>query len=255
MAEQSNKIKVNWELKDLDHDAKLLPQFPLENVSSSIGGVLAEQARFGFQDAITNWTRGKSKTITFQTEVFARYEDEGPIVQTWVDDIVALSEPDPDLGRPPICLFTLGNAISETVLVEAVDPTIVSTLETGYPRQVQFSMTLRRYTPFSQSQIDPTRPQKESFLLVASQAEQSYEGIARRYYGDPLLGDRLRKRHPAYPFAPAVGNVVKVPARALILKETVEPAAHMLSLDNADAVAAFETILEDRNARTLTVVR
>ena len=255
MAEQSNKIEVNWELKDLDHDAKLLPQFPIENVSTSVGGTLADQPRFGFQDSITNWTRGKLNPISFDTTVYARNEDEGPLVLTWVEDIKALSLPDPDLGRPPICLFTLGSIINEVVLVESVDPTIVSTLQSGYPAEVRFRMVLRPYVPFSQQNIDPTRSAKESFYLIASQAEQSYEGIARRYYGDPMLGDRLRKRHPDYPFAPAVGNVVRVPARSVILKETVEPAAHMLSLENADAVAAFETILEDRTARTLTVVK
>ena len=255
MAEKSKKVEVNWELKDLDHDAKLLPQFPIENVSSTIGGVLSEQARFGFQDAVTNWTRGKSKTISFETTIFARHEDEGPLVQTWVGDIEALAIKDPDLGRPPICLFTLGSTISEVVLVESVDPTVVSTLQSGYPREVRFAMVLRRYVPFSQQQIDPTKPQKESFYLVASQAEQSYEAIARTYYGDPLLGDRLRKRHPDYPFAPVVGKVVRVPSRAVILQEVVEPASHILSLTDTEAVAAFETVLEDRSGRTLTVVK
>ena len=255
MADPNNKIQVNWELKDLDHNAKLLPQFPIEDVSVTVGGELVDQGRVGFQDAITNWVRGRSRVVTFQTALFSRHKDEGVFVQAWMDDIIALATKDEELGRPPICLFTLGNALSEVVLVESADPTIVSVLKDGYPQEVRFNITLRRYVPFSQQQIDPTKPQKESFYLIASQAEQSYEAIARRYYGDPLLGDRLRKRHPDYPFAPVVGNVVRVPARSIVLQETVEPASHILSLTDTDAVAAYETVLEDRNLRTLTVVK
>lgn len=265
MAQPSGKIEINWELRDLDHNVNLLPQFPIENVSFTAGGVLSDQARHGFQDAITNWTRGKSKVISFETMVFAKNEEQGPLVQTWLDDIVSLSEKNADLGRPPICLFTLGNITtggayngtvsSETVLVESADYVVVTTLRSGSPREVRFNIVLRRYVPFSQNQIDPTAPVKESFHLIASSAERSYEAIARRYYGDPLLGDRLRKRHPEKPFAPDVGQVVNIPSREIVMQEEVEPASHILSLTNEDAVDAFETVLEERNSRTVTVVK
>lgn len=252
---QSNKVEVNWDLLDLDHNTYWIPQYPIGDVATTVGGVLSEQPRVGFQDAITNWTRGKSKNISFETVLYALSEAEGDIVKEQQATLEALAVKDSKLGRPPICIFSLGSAISEVVMVESVDPTIVSTLRSGLPREVRFSIVLRKYVPFSQKQIDPTKPVKESFLLVASAAEQSWEAIAKRYYGDPLLGDRLRKRHPAYPFAPAVGAVVKVPAKAIILQEIVEPAAHMLSLTDEAAVDAFERVLEERTARTLVEVR
>lgn len=265
MAQPSNKVEINWEIRDLDHNVKLLPQFPIENVSFTAGGVLSDQPRVGFQDPITNWTQGKAKVISFDTVIFATSEDQGGLVQTWLDDIVALSERNSDLGRPPICLFTLGNlttggsyngtVYSETVLVESADYIVVTTLRSGTPREVRFSLVLRRYVPFSQNQLDPTTPTKESFHLVASRAERSYEAIAKRYYGDPLLGDRLRKRHPEAPFAPDVGQVVNIPSRFLVMQEAVEPASHILSLTDEDAADAYETILEERNSRTVTVVK
>lgn len=252
---QSNKVEVNWDLYDMDHDEYWLPQFPIEDISTTVGGVLSQQGRFGFQDTITMWTQGKIKSISFETMLYARDEDEGVIVLDQQEALEKLAIKDRELGRPPICIWSLGSAQSEICLVEAVDPTIVSTLRNGEPREVRFSITLSRYVPFSQKQIDPTKPVKESFLLVASAAEQSYEGIARRYYGEPMLGDRLRKRNPGYPFAPAVGTIVKVPAKAVVLQEIVEPASHVLSLDDEDAVTAYEVILEERSARTLTEVK
>jgi hypothetical protein len=255
---QDRKFEVNWSLYDLDHKYEWRPQYPISDVGITVGGNIAEQQRFGFQDSIVNWTSGRSKTISFATVLFAEEDSEegGTLVQELLRELEDLAQKDDKLGRPPICIFTLGSSISEVCLVEAVDPLIVSTLRnTSQPREVRCNITLRKYVPFSQQQIDPTRPAKESFLLVASAAEQSYEAIARRYYGDPLLGDRLRKRHATHPFAPAVGMVVKVPARALILQEVVQPACHILSLIDEDAVESYGTILDDRNARTLSVVR
>jgi len=252
---ESNKVEVNWLLYDMDHNYEWRPQFPIGDVQFSVGGTLSEQPRFGFQDALLNWTHGRSKTVNFTTTLFARDESEGVLVQELLRELEDLSQKDDELGRTPICQFSLGSSISEVCLVEIVDPTVVTTLRNGQPREVRCAITLRKYVPFSQKQIDPTRPVKESFLLVASAAEQSYEAIARRYYGDPMLGDRLRKRHQAYPFAPLVGMVVKVPAKAIVLQEAVEPASHILSLTDADAVDNFERILDDRSARTVSLVK
>lgn len=252
---QGKKFEVNWSLYDMDHKYEWRPQYPIDNVSMPTGGIIAEQQRFGFQDAIVNWTGGRARIFNFATVLFASDEDEGTLVQELLRELEGLAQKDDELGRPPICTFTFGSSISEVCLVETVDPLIVSTLRNGQPREVRCNITLRKYVPFSQQQIDPTRPVKESFLLIASAAEQSYEAIAGRYYGDPLLGDRLRKRHPTHPFAPAVGMVVKVPARAIVLQEVVRPACHILSQTDSDAVESYARILDDRSDRTTVMVK
>lgn len=251
MAVDKGKVPIFWSLKDLDTGEIIEPQFPSEDFSISVGGQIAEQSRWGFQDPIINWTRGKSRDINFQSVLYARHEDEGEDVQELLDKIISISEIDSNLGRTHICLFTLGKVMSETVLVESVDPVINEVLINGYPRKVTLSLSLKRYTPFTQSQIDPSKPVKESFYLVASAAERSYEAIAKRYYGNALYGDRLRKRHPDMPLAPTIGSVVKIPSRSVILTETIEPESHVLSLTDSDAVENYETILEARNKRKL----
>lgn len=250
---ESSKIPVSWALKNLDSGELIQPQFPLEEVSLSAGGTVAEHGRVGVQDPLIQWVRGKTRTITFETELYATYEED--TIDSLLSSFIALSEKDSTLGRPPLCLFTYGTSIAETVLVESVDPKLGTLLVGGGTRSATLSFVLKRYTPFSQQNIDPTAPAKESFYLVASAAERSYEAIAKRFYGDPLLGDRLRKRHPKEPFLPSVGATVKVPSRAIILQETVEPASHVLSLTNADAVANFQNILDSRNSRSVVVVK
>lgn len=254
---ETPKVAVDWSIRNLDTNELIKPQLPMpeDGVSITIGSQLVDQQRFGEQTPITHWTGGLTRNFTFNAVLYARHADEAPDLEDLLDQLIALTEKDESFGRIPICLFRYGSYLSETVLVERVDPTIVSVDSDEFVREVRLSISLRRYTPFSQSQIDPTKPAKESYLRVVSQAEQMFEAIARRYYGDPMLGDRLRKRHPEYPFAPAVGSVVKVPSRSILLKETVAPAFHAFDRDDEDAIENYERILAYRNARQIVEVK
>jgi len=238
----------------LDTNQIVIPPFPMseEGVSITIGGKVIEQDRFGFQDPITQWTGGKVRAFALTVKMFSRNVDEDVRAQLKVFE--ALTIKDETLGRPPIVLFTLGKVINEIVLVESIDPTIKPLRPDGEPREITLSLSMRKYKPFRQRQIDPTKPKKESYKLRVSAALASYEAIALRYYGDPLKGDRLRKRHPENPMLPVVGELVDVPAREIIGAEVVEPAFHALSLTNAEAVAAFEALIEKRSARKVVEI-
>jgi hypothetical protein len=263
------------------------PQFPIEfgeGVTVDIGSQLARQGRFGFQDPVIQWVQGRERSFSFRTTVFSEFANvtetqsasvdangidfeftelrpalrqmgraEKERVTRLLDQFERIAVKDETLGRLPILIFSYGDRISQTVLCEAAPQQFKSLHPDGSPQEIEIQITLVKYEPFSQRRIDPTKPVKESFLLVATDAERSYEAIARRYYGDPLLGDRLRKRHPESPLAPTVGAVVRVPARGVMLGETVEPEAHMLSLTDQDAVENFERILAARSARKLVV--
>lgn len=252
---ESQKIPVDWKIKNLDAEETFLPPYPIDEtgVRVSVGGVLAEQTRFGFQDPITQWVSGRVKTITFTTVMFAVYSTDK--IAGEFKEFERLALKDETLGRPPICVFTLGSGsiLSELCMVESVDHDIPPVRPDGEPRQVTLSVTIKRYKPFSQVQIDPTKPGKESYFLVATTAEATYEGVARRYYGDPMKGDRLRKRHPDMPFTPTVGTRIKVPAKSVIFRESVEPAFHVNNLEDEEATAKFEEVLEARNARKVVI--
>lgn len=254
-ARPSENIPVDWKLKNLDFNETLLPPYPVSEggVRVSGGATLAEQARFGFQDPIVQWVGGKAKTITFDTVMFAVFHTDK--IASDLKKFERLKEKDDVLGRAPICVFTLGSGsiLSETCMVEAVDIDIMPVRRDGEPRHVTLSFTLKRYRPFSQTQIDPTKPGKESYFFVATTAEASYEKIAKRYYGQPLKGDRLRKRHPDMPFTPTVGRRIKIPAKSVILREAVVPAFHANHLTNEAATARFEEILDDRNSRKVVI--
>jgi hypothetical protein len=226
---------------------------PEDGITVTLGGNLVKQSRFGEQDPIVHWTHGVARDIRFNAVLFARHTDEAQDVMDLYESIEELAIKYEDLGRPPICMFTFG-WYSELVMVERVDPNYVSVDADWAPREIRLAFSMTKYVPFSQARIDPTKPAKESFYLIASQAEQMYEAIALSHYGDPLLGDRIRKRHPQEPFAPRVGSLVKVPPKPIVLRENVEPAFHALSLTDEDAVENFEEILAYRSARVVTEV-
>ena len=250
-----SKIPVNWGIKNLDTGEVFQPQFPIDNstgVTWSLGSTYAEQQRFGFQDPLISWTGGQTETFTFEMRLFAHHENID--IESILREFIALGRKDGALGRPPICVFTFGSLINETVVLAPMTPVIKDTLTNGKPRDVSIPVTLKKYTPFSQSAVDPSKRAKESFYLVASSNEASYEAIARRFYGDPMMGDRLRKRHPAMASSPFIGEQVKVPARSVILAEVVQPEGHMFDIQDANASDAFEQVASARNARRLTVI-
>jgi hypothetical protein len=193
--------------------------------------------------------------LSFSTVLFA--EDSSVNIQAKLDAFEALAVKDERWGRPPICVFTYGKVISEMVMVESA-PYTVMPIRTGggdddlTAREVRIDFSLVRYVPFSQVQIDPNKPSKESYYLVVRQVEASYEAIAARYYGDPLRGDRLRKRNPDMPLQPTVGEKISVPSRSIILSEEVEPSFHALSLTDESVADRYREILDERS--TLKVV-
>jgi len=249
------KHVIDWQITNLDTMEKIQPQMPMpdDGINISHGGALVDQARFGEEEPITHWVHGTTRTITFSAVLFTRHTGERDLVGDLLEQILSLTRKDPNYGRPPICHFKYGT-FGETVLVEKADTNIVSVDDSGSPREVRLSITLRKYTPFSQQRIDPTKPAKESFYLIATEAERSYEALARRFYGDPLLADVIRRRHPAEPFAPRVGDKIKIPPKAIALQESLAPRFHALSLTDEDAVDNFELILADRSSRKIVEI-
>ncbi len=247
----TQQIPIDWYIYNLDTNEKIEPPYPLGEAGLRvvIGANYAEVPRFGFQDPIIQWITGRTKTITFQSRMFT--PDTSVDITEKFELFEQLAIVDEDLGRPPICSFTLGTGsiLDELCVVTAIDPDIPPVRPDGEPREIILNFTLMRYVPFALTTIDPTKPAKQSYFLVASSSEASYEAIARRFYGDPLKGDRLRKRHPDMPLQPTVGKRVRIPARDIILSEVVEPAFHALSLEDEEAVENFQNILDERNEK------
>lgn len=240
---RSTKQRPGWAILDMDTMKPFNPPYPFEDaIKISFGGTISETQIFGMQDPIIQWTCGKAKRFTFSSVLFS--EDPTDVIQGKFEDLTSLSEMDEKLGRPHICILSAGKVFSEMVMLESVDVDIMPLNDDGSPRRINFSLSCVKYRPFSQLQIDPTKPTKECYYLIASSAEASYEALARRFYGNPYAGDRLRKRHPDMPMQPTAGSKIKIPPKSLILKETVQPSFHALNLSDQAAMDNFAGILD-----------
>jgi hypothetical protein len=244
----TKKIAVDWEIKNMDTGELFRPPYPVSSEGvrvQGVGGVYAEMQRFGM-DPVSNWISGKTKTYQFTTVLFAETTDDN--IEAKFSMLTKWASKDEDLGRPPICIFTYGNA-DVMVLIEEVSPIIRPPRSDGSSRLIDLDIVLRKYKPFSQIQIDPNKPNKESYYLVMSATESSYESIAKKYYGSAIAGDRLRKRHPSMPMQPTVGTKVHLPSKSIILREVVQPDYHAFNLNDEDATYAFRELLDARSSR------
>ena len=243
-----SKVKTDWNLKNLDTGEILNPPYPVSEEGlryQGIGGNYQEIQRFGM-DPVSNWVSSKTRTFQFSTVLFA--ETSGDTVEQDFYKLKKLASVDEDLGRPPICVFSYGK-FSVIVLIDDVSVVMKPPRDDGTCRLINLEISMRKYKPFSQVQIDPTSPEKESYYFIVSEAECSYERIARRFYGSALAGDRLRKRHPDMPFAPATGSKVHLPSKSIILREVVEPSCHSLKDDNPEVRSVFQDLLDRRSSR------
>ena len=69
----------SWEIRNLDTGEIFVPQIsdPNLNVSKTSGAVIGEVGRFGEQESIVQWIRGKNKVYNFQTVLYAETFEDG----------------------------------------------------------------------------------------------------------------------------------------------------------------------------------
>ena len=246
---------VDWVITNVDTGESFVGQFPLRaGVTWSSGAEIAALRPHSSQDEIIQWAGGRGETVSFTATFYARNNDENQLVSDLYERLRGLAEKDPQLGRAPVCLFQFAkNFRSLFCLVESVEAVLGQATSTGFPRSIDASVTLRKYTTFRHAVLDPTRPVSDTRTHTVSAAERSYEAIAAREYGNPLLGDRLRKRHPQFPLAPAPGDKLFLPRRSTIVGEAVAPEFHAFSRNRADAQEVVRNAIVARASETLKV--
>lgn len=220
---------AKWTLFSVDTFDELEGQFPLENVTQNAGASYQEAWTLNRNEPIVQWIHGVVEEWTFATVLRSTHSlDDISSKVKWLQDSV---RKDDKLGRPPIYVWTWGSievACYITNLggvqwnMQPVGPT-----GKALPREVRFSITLRKYTPFDIKVTDPNSPFAAGLtdtLYVNAKVGQTYEALAATRYGNPLWGDLLRRRHPSKPHLQA-GDVVALPKAERFLDADLEPEA------------------------------
>lgn len=224
---------TKWFLRNEDTGETLEGQFPAEGVQLSIQNNYARHTALNRSRAVLQYLNSENDKLSFQGRFFAETFLDTAMVENKFQLLLKMARRDPDLARPPIVTFWIGNSfLEQQSIIESIggitfDPPML----TGEVRQIAFTVNLEAYQEFSLSdnEIFETRYHR-------SRVRDYYEMLTAREYGDPLLGDAIRKRHPDQPNL-VPGNVVKLPSREALRTERLQPTSVALR----DAFGKYDT--------------
>ena len=229
---------VTWRLTSLDFPGKVIEgQFPPTGLSEDISANYAVMETLGREQPILQYQRGELDKITFGAKVFARHQGlfgaGADDIEDLVFEIRQLPRRNIDLNRPEIWDFTLGDTdnLLMTCVVKSVGGVRYDRLRPldGSLRGVDFQIELWRYEPYS---ADLTGSANES-LVIARLSNESFEFIANKIYGDAIIGEPLRRRHPDK-VVPVNGDLIRLPPKAkLTVGFVLEPASVALKPSEA----------------------
>ena len=209
-----------WRVTNLD--------FPLEVVESQFEaslvteGVVARYKQFlGLNrlNPIRQYLGGETDQVRLQGRLYQTHAaDIAP--QQQIDLLKKFVRRDEGLGRPPILSFQVGDGhviLERCTLDSITDINYDRPNAQGAMRGAAFTLTFSRFESF---ELESGVITESRFARVKER--EYYELLAQREYGDPLLGDRVRKRHPDN-LNPFPGDVVKLPSLRAVRREQVVP--------------------------------
>lgn len=215
-----------WTLQNNDTFEQIIGQFPAEGISRDVGANWTEISSLNRQNPILQFISGKAETLSISARFFRRdMSDETVDVKT--NKLISWTKRDQRKGRPPILTFWIGDG---TVVVMQVILEGISGMQYSAPnffggvREVKFTLNLRQHTPFSTTDKEVTDTRYHR-----TKEGQYYELIAEEEYGNPLLGDVIRKLD--YHVGKQLlrpGDVVKLPSIEGVRTQKVTQTSNVL---------------------------
>jgi hypothetical protein len=194
-------------------------QFEPENTTENVGSKYAQNNALNRKHPIIQFINGEAETLSFQARLFARdalfssVKDDLELLKAW-------TRRDEALRRPHICSFWVGDgniAMDSCVIQSLSGITYGKPSALGTLKDVILTINLLQYEPYSLELIEPPETRYHR-----AKADDYYEMLCFREYGNAMMGDIIRKRHPAKPYI-KVADIVKLPSAEAIRKETTEP--------------------------------
>jgi hypothetical protein len=209
---------VVWRLASLDFPGKVIEgQFPATDLTENISANYAQLSTTGREQPILQYQNGELHSLTFGAKAWARHHGFGGANADNIDEFVLsirrLPQRDPDLRRPEIFDFTVGDNdnLVMTCVVKSVGGVTYDRLRPldGSLRGVSFRLELWRYDPFDAE----LRGSQNESLVIPRRTNESFELLAKKIYGDAELGEALRRRNPEKRI-PVNGDLVRMPPKS-----------------------------------------
>ena len=207
-----------WNLFNTDTNELIKGQFHPEDLTMDISTAWSEKFGLNREHPIVQFLHGEVETISFRSRLVATTSAEN--LEDELDNLKGFARYDETLGRPPILDFWFGDGsfnlfrnlcrLTGLTGITYRRPTVLGAL-----RHVEFTINLREVKEFSLEgpAVGNTRFHR------AKQADY-YEGLAEREYGDPLLGDAVRKIHPELPNI-QIGDTIELPTASKLRKTKI----------------------------------
>lgn len=199
-----------WTLINTDDNEALQGQFPTEDNSWDVSANYGEASSLGRQYPILQFLNGSTDRVSLKSRFRKMHEFDDSITDK-VKKLVSWCRRDRQLGRPPILQFAIGDgeALNLQVVLTAVSGIKFSNPSfTGSIREATFTINLLRFKEFS---LDDEEETDTRYHRTAE--GETYELIAKREYGNPMLGDVIRKQSEQTGKGLLVpGDVVKLPS-------------------------------------------
>lgn len=216
-------------LEDVFMAASAIPviRFQFVPVNYQEAGVAANWSQstgLGRENPILQFSSGEQKAITWEIQLWAAHDLDD--VNETLQALKQCVAKDSKLKRPFRFNLVWGDIVDEIVVVQSLgNITYNDVRPDGTIRGCRFPITLLVYKT-----IDITLAAEEDLSLLtdtfysAVKAGDQWEDIALREYGNPDLGDLLRRRNPSLPFpGQRPGAIVKLPKLVNLIQDVIEP--------------------------------
>lgn len=196
-----------WNIANLDTNQVLQGQFEAQGVTEDINVTWGEFTSLNRQKPILQFLHGNADTVSFTGRFFRNHgldtkpEERLTVLKSW-------AKMEPTLRRPPILQFWVGDGHLRINCVI----TGITGISYGRPdffgglRDVSFGLSLKEFSTFS---IDDTEQTDTRFARAKDRAY--FEMLAYGEYGNPMIGDVIRKDHPETQSLKP-GDIVKLPS-------------------------------------------
>jgi hypothetical protein len=198
-------LKV-WNLKNLDSGQTIQGQFEAENVRREVAVNWGQFTSLNRQNPILQFLNGAADRVSFDGRLFSKSAlDSSP--HDKLDLLISWTKIDPALRRPPIVQFWIGDGhMTLNCVIVGISTQYERPDFFGGLRDCTFSVSLLEFSTFSLDDAE------EVDTRYAHARERDYfELLAFQEYGNPMIGDVIRKQHPALQSL-ATGDIVRLPS-------------------------------------------
>lgn len=221
---KAGSLLKQWNLRNEDTGSAMQGQFAAK-IGMEVRNNWHHHTALSRSRAVTMFINSEVDRITVPSMFYARDATGVAEVQTKIELLLEWCKPNQAEQRPPVLTFWVGNGFLEKTCVLAGisdiqygEPTVLGAL-----REVSFVLNLDAYSEFK---INETAAYETRYHRTRTR--DYYEMLCWREYKQPMLGDVIRKRHPAIQQV-IPGQIIKLPSIEAIRTSKIEPTSTALA--------------------------